>query len=173
MKTVKRFLPVALVPGAWILMLGSLGVLVYCGFRMVQFDLPMMRGDYELATRNQVMVDSPEAQYNYALSCYRDHDYDTCRKVMTQVYAGCVDRSGAVRESQRELAARAQFYIGNSQFNLGKNDDAVAAYEQSLRLVPGDLYTIYNLEKLQDSQKSGGEGGSGKSEKSGAPKKKI
>lgn len=172
MKTVRRFMHVALVPSAWILMLGSLGVLIYCGFRLAQFDLPMMRGDYEIATRNDVWVESPEALYNHALSCYRDHDYETCRKVMTQVYALCVDGSGQVRVSQKELAAHAQFYIGNSQFNLGKTDDAVAAYEQSLRIVQGDLYTIYNLEKLQDSQKSSGGGGS-KGEKAGTPKRKI
>lgn len=173
MKSNRRFLPLLLVPGAWLLMLSSLALLVYCGFRFAQFDYPMLRGQYEIASENEVWVTSPEAYFNLGLDCYRQNDYDSCRKAMLKTYAACCDANGKVLESRRRLAARAQLYIGNSYFNLGKTEDAVTAYEEGLRLVPGELYTIYNLEKLQDSQKSGGSGSSGDAPKPGQSKRKI
>ena len=173
MKSAKRYLPLLMVPLAWLLLLSSLAVLVYCGFRFQQFDYPMLRGQYQLATENEIWVTSPEAEFNVGLDFYRDHDYDSCRKAMLKVYAACCDESGQVLASRKQLAARSQLYIGNSYFNLGKTEEAVQAYEEGLRLVQGELYTIYNLEKLQDAQKSGGSSGSNNQPKPGQNKKKI
>ncbi|MBX9689547.1 MAG: tetratricopeptide repeat protein [Candidatus Obscuribacterales bacterium] len=173
MKSFKRWSPVLLVPGCWITLILSLGVLAYSGFRFLQFDLPMLQNRYSDAMNNEVWINSPEAIYNQGLSEYEQHDYDTSAKLMLKVYAACCDANGQVLESKRKLAALAQSYIGNSYFNLGKNDDAIAAYEESLRLVQGDLITIYNLEKLQDAKKSSGESGGNKGEKPGQGKKKI
>lgn len=168
MKPAKILFGWALLPAAWIVFFAGLAVVVYSGFRFVRYDYPLMQNRYEDAVNNDMWINNPEPLYNQGLACYIEHDYEGCRKAMLKVYAAACDKNGRVRESQRRLAANAQLYIGNSYFNLGKFDDAVSAYEEGLRLSPGDMYIKYNLEKLQDVDKSKNGGAP-----AGTPKKKI
>lgn len=169
MKKVTQFLSRWKLTIAWcvvVMVLVPLGGSIY---RFVDYSLPMMRNDYNAAIQADFFGDKSLPHFNIGLSAYDvDHDYETARKSMERALSFCVGSDGQLMKSHMLLAAQCQFYIGNSYANSKKTAEAVAAYEECLKIFPGHLYAKYNLEKLQNTKPQSPQGGKG-----GSPGRKI
>lgn len=169
MKKVIEFLRRIRVGLAWLVVVGSLVALCAIGLRFFDYSLPMLRGNNERAGERVWLGDTSVSHFNRGLTLYEENDYSSARKAMEAALANCVGSDGQLLESHRLLAAECQFYIGNSWFNSKKTAEAVAAYEECLKLNPNHLTAKYNLEKLQETQPQKPQGGQG----AGKPAKKI
>lgn len=169
MKKVIEFLRRIRVGIAWVVMVGAFVALCAIGLRFVDYSLPMLRGDNDRALERVYLGDLSVPHFNRALALYEQNDFQSARKGMEACLAECVGSDGQLKESHRQLAAECQFYIGNAWFNSKKTAEAVAAYEECLKLNPGHLWAKYNLEKLQESQPQKPQGGGG----AGKPARKI
>lgn len=154
---------------ARVVMVGAFVALCAIGLRFFDYSLPMLRGNNERAIERVYLGDTAVPHFNRGLQMYEENDYTPARKAMEACLAECVGSDGQLKESHRKLAAECQFYIGNAWFNSKKTAEAVAAYEECLKLNPGHLTAKYNLEKLQETQPQKPQGGTG----GGKPAKKI
>lgn len=154
---------------AWVVMVVAFVALSAVGLRFFDYSLPMLRGNNERAIERVYLGDTSVSHFNRGLALYEENDYTSARKAMEACLAECVGSDGQLMESHRKLAAECQFYIGNSWYNSKKTAEAVAAYEECLKLNPGQYWAKYNLEKLQETQPQKPEGGGG----NGKPAKKI
>jgi tetratricopeptide (TPR) repeat protein len=146
--------------------------LLFGGYQLLTYSLPMATGDYRTA-HDSLVGDKANVLYDAALQAYEQGDYQTAQKLLTRAYSLCTDSSGHLPESRAALAAEIQFLIGNTLVKTEKVKSAVQAYEQALRHNPNHLYAKYNLELLQQSSSGGGNGQQPGNGGSGGGKKGI
>lgn len=101
--------------------------------------------------------DRVTAEFNNALSLYRENRYEEAVKAFNDTYRAMSNKNGQVKRGYEKLAAQTQFMIGNALCNSGKDGQAISAYQLSLTYDPNDIVTIYNLERLLSN--GGGKGG--------------
>ncbi|MBY0358462.1 MAG: tetratricopeptide repeat protein [Candidatus Obscuribacterales bacterium] len=139
-------------------------LLYYSGLnRFVGYSLPMLKANYAKAIASPY-ADKAEVLYNGALDAYEQNDLEGCKRVLALAYEELVnDEDASIKARDKKRAADIKFMLGKVMQKLKKNDHAIEAYEQSLRLDPSNLASKYNLEMLKPSPPpppmSGGGGG--------------
>ncbi|GEM_PF-1753969 len=116
-------------------------------YQLLTYSLPMFKADYYTAIQS-VSADKATVLYDAGLQAFRAGNYDQAQHLFAAVSGACNDASGNIPGSRLKLAAQAQFMLGNSFDALGKTQQAIEAYQQSLRLDSANLYAKYNLERL-------------------------
>jgi tetratricopeptide (TPR) repeat protein len=80
--------------------------------------------------------DDPEAYYNAASAYSRAGEYEKAIEALKQ----------ALKTTDPDLTARAQYNLGNVYFEMRRFGDSVMAYQQVLLIQPNDEDTRHNLE---------------------------
>lgn len=99
------------------------------------------RGDYEAAVEayfsaQVIEPDAPEAYYNAAGALAGAKALETAKAALQQ----------ALKSADSALAAKAYYNLGNVYFAAAQYQEAVIAYQETLRLRPDDEEARYNLE---------------------------
>lgn len=150
-----------------LLIAGSTG---YGFYTLMTYTLPMHRGDYRTAINSKVK-DRAELFYAAGLDAYEASlelegevattKLNEAKKLLNLAYDALVDEQGRVPSGSRALAGKIQFGIGKCLQRLNKKEHAIKAYEESLRLLPGNLACKFNLEMLKGNPPPAGGGGQG------------
>lgn len=146
-------------------------VMFFCGVCLVgvlagiyhlwSYSVPMANGNYELAAESYLGYRG-DALYDAALAAYKKEDYMRATKLLNAVSETVNDSSGKLLESKREIAAEIKFLSGNIFFRQNQFQQALRAYEESLRINPDHRYAKYNLELLKQPPLGGDSKGDGK-----------
>jgi tetratricopeptide (TPR) repeat protein len=141
----------------------SAAVLLYGGYALLTYSVPMTQGgDGYVTAHNSLVGDKAAVLYNAGQEAYQEGEFAVAEKLLTKSYSELTDSSGHLPDSRNALAGDIQFLLGNSLVKQKKVKDAVQAYEQSLRHNPNHMYAKYNLEMLQQSGGGSSGGGDGK-----------
>jgi len=89
---------------------------------------------YERAAKE--LPDEPGVQYNLGVAHFQLGQFEQARQALEKATAA----------SDRELKAKAYYNLGNTQLELKRHKEAVAAYTRSLQLNPGHGPSKWNLE---------------------------
>lgn len=152
--------------------------LYYYGMQLLWgYSLPLLRGDYAAAIRGSSPSGKIEVLYDGACADYeagskaKDAEvakskFNNEKRALTLAYQGIVGEDGKVKSGKEQLGADIQFLLGKTLQTLKKDEKAIDAYKQSLRLDPDNRACKYNLEMLQ----MGGGGGGGADSQDGGGK---
>lgn len=129
------------------------GVFIFGLYQAISYSWPMYTQDYRDAYRSAVS-DKPTVLYDASLVAYQAGEFQLAKEMLSKAYAACLDSSGHIPESRRNLAAKIQFLLGNACVKMQMVKPAIEAYKETLRHEPTNLYAKYNLELLR-SQNNG------------------
>ncbi len=99
------------------------------------------------------------AAYDNAYVQYDLNRFPESLRAFQVAYVHCCDGSGAVRPEYVELASDIKLLIGNCHQHMHKKPEAIAAYEEALKLNDGNRPAIFEMEKLKVKEAGGGGGG--------------
>ena len=132
-------------------------VLIFGLYQSVSYSWPMYGHKYRKAYKS-LCADKPTVLYDAALAAYQSGAYEAAKEMLVKAHSRCLDSSGRIPESRRQLASSIQFLLGNTLVKMKMVKPAIEAYKESLRLEPSNLYAKYNLELLQSQNSGSGEG---------------
>jgi hypothetical protein len=123
---------------------------------------------------DSVVGDRTYAAFNHARRLYKDPDgrWEDALKALRLAYMMCCGRDGKVKPEYADLASTIKVMCGNAAYKSHperteekqkkKLDEAVADYEEAIRLSPKNDEARYENERRK--QNSGGGGGKGNNE---------
>src|SRR5262245_9562327 len=118
-------------------------------FRLVAYSVPLAQGDY-IGAADSGAGDASVALYDAGLQAYKEGNLDAAQELFTKSYSALLgDGTLPTSYSKQDLASNCQFYLGNIQAQNHQIDQAIQAYEQSLRMNPNNMDAKYNLEMLK------------------------
>lgn len=141
-----------------VLVLTAVVLYAYGLDNLLGYSLPLTQENYGKAMASR-HVRKAEIFYNGAITAYNRDNLDEAKRLLVMAYDETVNPDGSVSPLNRQLAADIQFLLGKCLHWLEKDEPAIAAYEQSLRLDADNLVCKYNLEMLKPPSGDGGDDG--------------
>jgi hypothetical protein len=121
------------------LVVASVALLGLGGLSLVEYGLPMVMGRYTAASQRLSIGSRGEALFNEALVALDEHHWDQATKSGVDAFSAVSDQNGQVADGQRLLAAQAQFITAAALVELNKHEQAIAAYDLGLALMPDQM----------------------------------
>lgn len=142
--------------------------------------------DFVVGDRTYAAFDHAKRLYEQADGEEGTDDWISAMKAAQFAYSTCCDSNGKVKPVYRELASKIKTLAANAAFRShpeadtkkqeAKEKEAIANYEEAIRLDPSNAEARYENERRKDSGGKGGGGGDGSNpQPSGSPsaRKKI
>jgi hypothetical protein len=122
-----------------LLVVSGVAMLGLGGLSLIEYGLPMAMGRYSAASQRLSIGSRGEALYNEALDALEEHHWDQATKNGVDAFSAVSDQNGQVPDRQRVLAAEAQFITAAALVEMNKHEQAIAAYDLGLVLMPDQL----------------------------------
>lgn len=117
-------------------------------YRAYTYSWPLWQGQPAKAS-GSMLGDRPAALLDAAVAQYKAGNFDESARLLKLATEELHDAQGNLKPERRELAAEIKYLSGLTAERLKQTEQAKDYYRDTLRLKPGHLYAIWNLERLE------------------------